>query len=147
VSPLAFGNFRLKVFRPEVCRDCVVDWTKRRNVASITMIPDVGHSVQFTIVCVNSYLRVALRLYQSDLTWWQQLFHRSWTVYARLRLRLEAYCNYLLTTSTQIYARFSDVWYCRLRHLSYKFLQYLRTQEQPRPRRDGDVGALHYLLP
>ncbi|KAJ7799995.1 alpha/beta-hydrolase [Mycena olivaceomarginata] len=30
---------------PEVCRDCVVDRTKRRNVASITMIPDVGHSI------------------------------------------------------------------------------------------------------
>ncbi|KAJ7350779.1 Alpha/beta hydrolase fold-1 [Mycena albidolilacea] len=30
---------------PEVCRDCVVDRTKRKNAASITMIPDVGHSI------------------------------------------------------------------------------------------------------
>jgi hypothetical protein len=60
---LAFGNFRLKkVLRLEVCRDCVVDRTKRGNVASITMIPDVGHSVRFTILWVNSYLIVALKI-------------------------------------------------------------------------------------
>ncbi|KAJ7799996.1 Alpha/beta hydrolase fold-1 [Mycena olivaceomarginata] len=53
---------------PEVCRDCVVDRTKRRNVASITMIPDVGHSIipEQPYVVATTISQILNRIYSAE---------------------------------------------------------------------------------